>query len=76
MGEQAQGVQNKGMLIVAAVLGVAVVIVYNWQIEAIRRESRGEQATILRQLRAGGAKLTCVRIYETPEIFAEFRGEA
>ncbi|MGC1463383.1 MAG: 6-carboxytetrahydropterin synthase [Terracidiphilus sp.] len=25
---------------------------------------------------AGGAKLTCVRIYETPEIFAEFRGEA
>jgi 6-pyruvoyltetrahydropterin/6-carboxytetrahydropterin synthase len=25
---------------------------------------------------AGGAKLTRVRIYETPEIFAEFRGEA
>jgi len=25
---------------------------------------------------AGGAKLTCVRIYETPEIFAEYRGEA
>jgi hypothetical protein len=25
---------------------------------------------------AGGARLTCVRIYETPEIFAEFRGEA
>ncbi len=24
---------------------------------------------------AGGAKLTSVRIYETPEIFAEFRGE-
>ena len=24
---------------------------------------------------AGGAKLTCVRIYETPEIFAEYRGE-
>jgi 6-pyruvoyltetrahydropterin/6-carboxytetrahydropterin synthase len=23
---------------------------------------------------AGGARLTCVRIYETPEIFAEFRG--
>ena len=26
--------------------------------------------------RAGGARLTRVRIYETPEIFAEFRGEA
>jgi 6-pyruvoyltetrahydropterin/6-carboxytetrahydropterin synthase len=25
---------------------------------------------------AGGAKLTCVRIYETPEIFAEYRGES
>ncbi len=25
---------------------------------------------------AGGAKLSRVRIYETPEIFAEFRGEA
>ncbi|MGA2569172.1 MAG: 6-carboxytetrahydropterin synthase [Terracidiphilus sp.] len=25
---------------------------------------------------AGGAKLTRVRVYETPEIFAEYRGEA
>jgi 6-pyruvoyltetrahydropterin/6-carboxytetrahydropterin synthase len=25
---------------------------------------------------AGGAHLTCVRIYETPEIFAEYRGQA
>ena len=25
---------------------------------------------------AGGARLTCVRIYETPEIFAEYRGGA
>ena len=25
---------------------------------------------------AGGARLTCVRIYETPETFAEYRGEA
>jgi 6-pyruvoyltetrahydropterin/6-carboxytetrahydropterin synthase len=25
---------------------------------------------------AGGAKLARVRVYETPEIFAEFRGEA
>jgi 6-pyruvoyltetrahydropterin/6-carboxytetrahydropterin synthase len=25
---------------------------------------------------AGGARLTCVRIYETPEIFAEYRGQA
>jgi 6-pyruvoyltetrahydropterin/6-carboxytetrahydropterin synthase len=24
---------------------------------------------------AGGARLTAVRIYETPEIFAEYRGE-
>ncbi len=26
--------------------------------------------------KTGGARLTSVRIYETPEIFAEFRGEA
>jgi 6-pyruvoyltetrahydropterin/6-carboxytetrahydropterin synthase len=26
--------------------------------------------------RAGGAQLSRVRIYETPEIFAEYRGEA
>jgi 6-pyruvoyltetrahydropterin/6-carboxytetrahydropterin synthase len=26
--------------------------------------------------KAGGARLTAVRIYETPEIFAEYRGEA
>jgi 6-pyruvoyltetrahydropterin/6-carboxytetrahydropterin synthase len=25
--------------------------------------------------KAGGARLTCVRVYETPDIFAEFRGE-
>lgn len=25
---------------------------------------------------AGGARLSCVRIYETPEIFAEYMGEA
>ncbi len=25
---------------------------------------------------AGGASLSCVRVYETPEIFAEYRGEA
>jgi 6-pyruvoyltetrahydropterin/6-carboxytetrahydropterin synthase len=25
---------------------------------------------------AGGAKLSRVRVYETPEIFAEYRGEA
>ncbi len=25
---------------------------------------------------AGGAKLACVRVYETPEIFAEYRGES
>jgi len=25
---------------------------------------------------AGGARLSCVRVYETPDIFAEFRGEA
>jgi 6-pyruvoyltetrahydropterin/6-carboxytetrahydropterin synthase len=23
---------------------------------------------------AGGAKLSCIRVYETPEIFAEYRG--
>jgi 6-pyruvoyltetrahydropterin/6-carboxytetrahydropterin synthase len=23
---------------------------------------------------AGGARMTCVRVYETPEIFAEYRG--
>jgi 6-pyruvoyltetrahydropterin/6-carboxytetrahydropterin synthase len=26
-------------------------------------------------LAAGGARLSCVRVYETPEIFAEYMGE-
>ncbi len=42
MAEEAPGVQNKGMLIVALVLGALVVVIYNWQIEVVRRESRGE----------------------------------
>jgi hypothetical protein len=41
-------VQNKGMLVVAVVLGLAAVIVYNLQVSAIRSESRGEQVLIAR----------------------------
>ena len=48
MAEQTPAVQNKGMLIVAAVLGIGVVLIYNWQIEAIRKEGRGEQVYIMR----------------------------
>jgi Flp pilus assembly protein CpaB len=47
MAEQTPAVQNKGMLLVAAVLGVAVVALYNYQIGAIRSESVGEQVSIL-----------------------------
>lgn len=48
MAEEAPAVQNKGMLVVAIVLGLAAVIVYNWQVTAIRSEARGAQVTILR----------------------------
>jgi len=48
MTEETAAVQNKGMLAVAIVLGLAAVVLYNWQVRAILAESRGEQVKIVR----------------------------
>jgi len=48
MADEKPAVQNKGMLIVALVLGVLVVLVYNWQITQVRDEAKGETVYLLR----------------------------
>ncbi|HUT61755.1 MAG TPA: hypothetical protein VNA25_28285 [Phycisphaerae bacterium] len=48
MADEAPGIQNKGMLIVAVVLGLLAVLIYNWQIQRVRAESRGEMVKLLR----------------------------
>lgn len=51
MADESPGIQNKGMLIVAVVLGLLVVLIYNWQIQRVRAESRGEMVKLLRFVR-------------------------
>ena len=45
--EQAPAVQNKGLLITALVLGLLVVLVYNWHIGEVRRAGIGETVMLL-----------------------------
>lgn len=45
--EQSSGVQNKGLLITALVLGVLVVLVYNWHIGQVRQAGIGETVELL-----------------------------
>ena len=45
--EQAPAVQNKGLLITALVLGVLVVLLYNWHIGQVREAGIGETVTLL-----------------------------
>jgi hypothetical protein len=47
MAEQTPAVQNKGMLVVAVVLGVVAVIVYNVQVAAVRQQSIGALVKVL-----------------------------
>jgi len=45
--EQSSGVQNKGLLVTALVLGVLVVLVYNWHINQVRQAGIGETVGLL-----------------------------
>jgi hypothetical protein len=47
MAEQAPAVQNKGMLIVAVVLGLAATILVNWEVSSVRTQLEGEKVTVL-----------------------------
>ena len=46
--QEAPGVQNKWLLVIAAVIGLVVVAVYNVHVAGVRRQARGEQARRLR----------------------------
>ena len=48
MADETPVVQNKGMLIVALVLGILVVLIYNWQIAQVREEIKGETVFLFR----------------------------
>ncbi len=45
--QEARGVKNKGLLVTALVLGVLVVIVYNWHISRVREAGIGEKVMML-----------------------------
>lgn len=69
MAEQTQGIQNKWLLLIAVVLGVIVVIIYNAHIRAVRRELVGEKISLVKVTRdfKRGEKLT-VRHVEREQI--------
>ena len=47
MAEETQGIQNKWLLLIAVVLGVIVVLIYNAHIRAIRAEQKGKTVAII-----------------------------
>lgn len=49
--EETPGVRNKGLLVVAAVLGVVVVIIYNVHIQNVRDASKGQTVALLQYAR-------------------------
>jgi len=56
MAEKSQGIQNMWLLLIAVVLGVLVVFIYNAHIAAIRAEKEGQYIKVLkvvRDLRSG-----------------------
>ena len=48
MAEEAPKVQNKGLLLVAVALGAVVVVIYNFHINAVRNEGKGQSIRLLR----------------------------
>lgn len=52
MAEETQGVQNKGLLAVAIILGLIVVVVYNFHIMHIKNAQRGKVQHLLQYTRA------------------------
>ena len=76
MAEEAPAVQNKGMLIMALVLGTLVVVVYNWQIERVRQESKGETVWLARADRdlKAGEKIDLNKDFVLQEASKQFQG--
>ncbi len=60
MAEQTQGIQNKWLLLIAVVLAVVVVIIYNAHIRAVRNELVGEKVALVKVTRdfKRGEKIT------------------
>ncbi len=72
--ETSQGIQNKWLLLIAIVLGVVVVFIYNAHVSAIREEMKGKAIEVVEMARDldAGQRLTTrhIRMAEIP------RGEA
>ena len=51
MAEKSRGIQNMWLLLIAVVLGVLVVVIYNAHISAIRAESKGQYIKVLKVVR-------------------------
>lgn len=52
MAKEAPEVKNKGLLLVALVLGIVVVIIYNWHIANVRTSLQGKQVMLMTYNRA------------------------
>ena len=77
--EQSSGVQNKGLLITALVLGVLVVLVYNWHIGQVRQAGIGEtvELLVLKRNMESGEKVedTDLKVVRTETHFKEGIGQ-
>lgn len=51
VAEETPGVRNKGLLLVAALLGLVVVLIYNVHIDKVRQEGKGNLVQMLRYAR-------------------------
>lgn len=76
MAEESPAVQNKGMLIVALVLGALVVAIYNWQIDRVRTESKGATVWLIKAERdiKAGEKVDTNKDFTLQEVSAQFKG--
>jgi Flp pilus assembly protein CpaB len=52
MAEETQGIQNKGLLIIAVILGLIVVAAYHFHLSYVRNASRGDRLRVLRYMRS------------------------
>jgi len=78
MAEEAPALQNKKLILVAVLLGVAVVVLYNIHISRIRRQVEGGKVKLLRVNRdiRAGEEVTAkdVDVVAVPENFADNLG--
>lgn len=52
MADETQGVQNKGLLLIAILLALVVLVVYNFHIIAVKKSGQGEQLRVAQYKRA------------------------